>query len=381
MIYEHREEVNIIERVSEKAAQKIISAREYNSIEHDAPHIFDITKGARQLVYFGSSHTATDLPEDEVFWERLRTSFSDFVTRQRNMGSNGIVYIEGGVRDTATTSGEPVSEHDLRLRGEMAYTQYLAEQAGIEVYSPEPSEVDIITKVLDPEFQLRMQAEERFPIHYTIDGSDLMAFYLLGLTQYAKSTQKRDVPYSEIGIEALKKEYLLNRVEGASVSWIKDAVSSGDLEEMREWYNRILIPQTKEDAAKLAIEFQQFMHSESGAKAFEVLGKRIAERFLTTIEEIDGVALRDPRATDNNTELVLDVGKVEGWFEFDEDNSWGKRKTQVMNVLFSKIRDEKMVKDLAGSLATGKNVFITFGASHAVMQEPAVREVFESLAH
>jgi hypothetical protein len=44
----------------------------------------------------------------------------------------------------------------------------------------------------------------------------------------------------------------------------------------------------------------------------------------------------------------------------------------------SLFRDRKIVSDLAEALKTHKKVFVVYGASHAAMQEPALKKLFES---
>ena len=55
-----------------------------------------------------------------------------------------------------------------------------------------------------------------------------------------------------------------------------------------------------------------------------------------------------------------------------------KEKQTILNGISeasSLFRDRKIVSDIAGALKTHKRVFVVYGASHAVMQEPALRRL------
>jgi len=43
----------------------------------------------------------------------------------------------------------------------------------------------------------------------------------------------------------------------------------------------------------------------------------------------------------------------------------------------SLFRDRKIVGDIAEAFKTHKRVFVVYGSSHAVMQEPALKMLFE----
>lgn len=59
-----------------------------------------------------------------------------------------------------------------------------------------------------------------------------------------------------------------------------------------------------------------------------------------------------------------------------------KNKQTILNQISrasSLFRDKKIVGDIADALRTHNNILILYGASHAVMQEPALRKIFETI--
>ncbi len=78
----------------------------------------------------------------------------------------------------------------------------------------------------------------------------------------------------------------------------------------------------------------------------------------------------------------VDVENDEQTLDYVDPIPWENKKDAqtVMNQIAratSQYRDKFMVSEIAKALQTHKKVFVVFGASHAVMQEPALKELFK----
>lgn len=78
----------------------------------------------------------------------------------------------------------------------------------------------------------------------------------------------------------------------------------------------------------------------------------------------------------------IDVENDEHSLDYVDPIPWENKKEAqtVMNQIAratSQYRDKFMVSEMAKALETHKKIFVVFGASHAVMQEPALRELMQ----
>lgn len=87
------------------------------------------------------------------------------------------------------------------------------------------------------------------------------------------------------------------------------------------------------------------------------LGEQILGRPVDIINELDPGDFIDPipRAGKRNTQTILNRISESSLF----------------------FRDRKIISDIAEALKTHKRIFLVYGASHAVMQEPALRKLLE----
>lgn len=78
----------------------------------------------------------------------------------------------------------------------------------------------------------------------------------------------------------------------------------------------------------------------------------------------------------------IDVENDEQTLDYVDPIPWEDKrdKQTVLNQVAratSQYRDAFMVSEIAKALETHKKIFVVFGASHAVMQEPALRELIQ----
>ena len=78
----------------------------------------------------------------------------------------------------------------------------------------------------------------------------------------------------------------------------------------------------------------------------------------------------------------IDVENEPGATDFIDPIPWDEKKDKqtILNRIgeaSSLFRDRKIVSDIADALKTHKRVFVVYGASHAAMQEPALRKLVE----
>ena len=103
---------------------------EYKDTEHDIPYVFILDMGFNSLYYFGERHSFD--PED-VQWTLVKKVWNVFLQATDN--KKRIVFIEGGKRPIEADETQSILKH-----GGMGLATYLAHQAGIETFSPEPDE-------------------------------------------------------------------------------------------------------------------------------------------------------------------------------------------------------------------------------------------------
>ncbi len=80
---------------------------------------------------------------------------------------------------------------------------------------------------------------------------------------------------------------------------------------------------------------------------------------------------------------AIDVESEPDALDYIDPIPWQEKKEKqtILNRIgeeSSRFRDRKIVSDLAEALKTHKRIFVVYGASHAAMQEPALRKLLES---
>ena len=108
----------------------LMSFDEYNKTEHPIPYTYILGGKNQLLYYFGSRHCYDPLDQEfdsiDKFWD-------EFIKKTDN--HKRIVLLEGGNRAALATKEVAILEG-----GEMHYVAYLAKQANIFTFSPEPPE-------------------------------------------------------------------------------------------------------------------------------------------------------------------------------------------------------------------------------------------------
>lgn len=139
----------------------------------------------------------------------------------------------------------------------------------------------------------------------------------------------------------------------------KDHIFAWDVLHILPQYNRLLKKESFKDYVKGSIDyFKQATHWEGFDYSYE--------NAIKLSEEIIGHAID----VENEPEAIDYIDPIP-WEE--------KKDTQtILNHIgqaSSLFRDKKIVSGVADSLKTHKRVFVVYGASHAVMQEPALRKL------
>ena len=108
----------------------LMTYEEYSKTRHKTPYTVSIKSGLNFLYYFGERHSFN--PGDEQ-WVEVKEFWKDFLDTTKD--TKRIVFIEGGIRPREESEEQSIIKH-----GGMGLATYLAQQEGIETYSPEPDE-------------------------------------------------------------------------------------------------------------------------------------------------------------------------------------------------------------------------------------------------
>ena len=143
--------------------------------------------------------------------------------------------------------------------------------------------------------------------------------------------------------------------------FLKDEIFAWDVFHILPQYNRQMDKQSfKEYVSRFIESFEKNTNWEEFNYSYEhaiQLGEQILGKKIDVEDEPNGTDYIDPIP----------------WEE-------KKDKQTVLNRIgeaSSLFRDRKIVNDIAEALETHKKVFVVYGASHAAMQEPALRKLFE----
>lgn len=108
----------------------LMTYEEYQKVEHKTPYLLTLKSGGNFLYYFGERHS---FDPDDVQWIELEKFWNTFLADTSNQ--KRIVFVEGGRRPNEIDEKQSILAH-----GGMGLATFLAHQAGIETYSPEPNE-------------------------------------------------------------------------------------------------------------------------------------------------------------------------------------------------------------------------------------------------
>ncbi|HJV33403.1 MAG TPA: hypothetical protein VJ694_05240 [Patescibacteria group bacterium] len=291
------------------ALGSIMTFKEYAETEHPTPYVFELGEGGRELEYYGSRHV-TD-PEDPLF-DDVRRKFGAFL--ERHEPEECVVFIEGGLHP----AGAFGSDEEAAKMGEPAFTQRLAERAGVKVASPEPGE-DLQTEA--------MRAEG-------FGDDEIAAYWIIKQMKYAHDIEGRVPTARDLG------RWFLSAREWTGADWVPGA------------------PDKKELRERLAAGDDEVW------KRVEDIGAAAEAR------------LKDVFKTSAGKEFDLSMAEA---YSDPADLSGMKSRFNRIAAISSEVRDREIVRAVGEAVAAGKSAFVVYGASHAVMQEPAFKKLFSSL--
>lgn len=302
------------------AEKRIMSFDAYRETEHETPYVFELKDGKRELAYFGAEHSVD--PENPMFG-RLREKLEAFTAEHPE---DGVIFIEADIR-SSDIEGLTEEEVIRKKNGESGFTRLLGDRAGVPVECPEPEEKDFAPEVI---------AEGWSPEDYAVA-------YMLRSMNYDLRTMKTPLTYEEMG------SLFFEAADFVPVGWADGHPSRA---EMRE----------------------RFMKDREGAlKELGRIGKEATTAFRAHLREMTG---RDLDREGAEGDLDFDAELVEAYAD-PADFGGRKAPTNRIAAAMSEARDRHIVRRIGEAVKDGKSVFVTYGASHAVMQEPALREIFE----
>jgi hypothetical protein len=298
----------------------IMTFKEYRELEHPTPYVFESSKGGLELLYFGAKHIED--PEDPMF-DEIKSRFETFA--KNHSPENSLVVIEGGLRP------DNADEESARRSGEPGFTQYLAREKNYEVASPEPADREIFGALVEAGYAKEDIAVAQFVMRFN----------------YAVRTQKRNPTMDDIEHAYFECEPFLE------TGWAGELPSNEVLKKL------------KQDDPQA---FERFRKE---------VDRRILERLEARFSAVTGKRLRS-QAEAREDEIPVDPKLVEA--HDDPADAAGVGSPYVaIHALTSELRDRAIVRTIGQALAKGKSVFTVYGASHAVMQEPALKKIMETL--
>ncbi len=298
----------------------IMTFKEYRVLEHPTPYVFEAHGCGRELLYFGAHHSED--PADAMF-DDLKARFETFT--ESHPPEDSLVVIEGGVRP------DDADEAAARRSGEPNFTQYLAREKGYEVVSPEPSDSMLCEKLIEAGY-----AKEDIAV-----AECIMRF------SYVTRVQKRHPTMEDVESAYFRLEPFLQ------LDWAGELPSNEDLKKLKQ--------DDPEDFERFRKGIDRRILDRLEARFFIVTGKRMR---------------RDEEASED--EFPVDPKLMEA--HDDPADAAGVGGPYVaIHALTSEIRDRAIVRTIGQALMGGKSVFVVYGASHAVMQEPALKKMMETL--
>lgn len=141
----------------------------------------------------------------------------------------------------------------------------------------------------------------------------------------------------------------------------KEQIFAWDVFHILPQYNRLMDKRGFKQYVQGFVErFKQATNWEGFDYSYECaiqLGEQTLGRSIDVENEPDALDFIDPIPWDEKREKQTTLNRIGG--------------------ASSLFRDRKIVSDIADALKTHKRVFIVYGASHAAMQEPALRKLLE----
>ena len=265
--------------------------KEYAEQHHDIPYVFELEKGPKKLVYYGSDHSND--PAHRIFND---------IEQRFNNASPQIVIVEGipllnSQKDRAREMASGMSsEQVIKKFGEPGFAVKLAVDAGIEMESPEPQYKEEVDHLLKQGFS----------------KEEVFAFYM-----YRHINQYHRIPDQPSVEEFLKPE----------------------------------IEQFKKSS-----EWPGFDYSIENLR-------RIGQTIWGENSNFD-----DPDVAAQRVDPTLWAGTEEK-----------QTRINLVSQACNNFRDQFIVKRIREILKQYDRVFVVYGASHAYMQEPALKKIFESV--
>ncbi len=308
-------------QVVDGALDLIMPFSEYRTREHPTPYVFELRKGDRQLVFFGTAHSmdGTDPLFDDI---------KDRMTRFASEVQNPEVFYEGD----AWYEGK-LTDEQARGQGEAVYTQWLAEQRGIPTESPEPPEHAEIDAALERGFE----------------RDEVAAWYLARTLRSNLIDARTDITYKNFGGMLVKTEVVVQP------QWAQNMPSRDEL--LHLW---------KTDRQRI----EQYL---------EEIGRQVLPKFIETFERINGASPLKQGGSESTKDIIAFDPEIIEQYSDPADFSNVHGKTNAIAAISSRTRDAAIVRKIGAAIAAGKNVFVVYGASHAVMQESALRKIFDGV--
>lgn len=306
----------------EAALTKVITHVEYRHLGHSTPYLLELEAYGRALRYIGSNHT-TD-PKDPPL-TTIKTKLIDFIAKYPDQTA---VFIEGWLPET-----KHLDEEAAMRGGEMFYTKWLVEQMhpNVPVITPEPPKELLIENVLDAGFS----------------KEELATWYILRKANYIVNVMRRPYTLGDLGLEMIKVERYVQ------MDWLPPLPP---LEKIKRLY--------QENHS----HFERWMAE---------LGRVVAPKFLQNFEQMNGVKIA-PEPKERSSLLEIDPLLANTYVDPADIQNVGV-KTHAIGAINNHARDLAITRTLGEALAARKCPFVVFGASHAFMQEPTLREIFEKL--
>ena len=248
----------------------------YKNVHHPTPYLFTLKSGSNFVYYFGEKHS---FDPDHPQWSDEKEFWNKFLEDTRD--KKRIVFIEGGKRPVEADENQSILKH-----GGMGLVTYLAHEAQIETFSPEPDE-----------------KYERSEMEKEFSREEIQYYYFARIVH---QWSKKQDPKPDF------KEYVNGYLEG-------DKKESG-------WVD-----------FDFSLEAMKKIHSNLFNKLFDENDTNLFYDAITPVE------------------LNTMVNKV--------------------SRASSQIRDQYIVQQICDYVSKGYSIYLQYGASHAVMQEPLLKEL------
>lgn len=311
---------------------------------HGKPVDFELKdkKNGRRLVFEGIRHAGDPrhIDDDARMMDRIQNRFEAFLETSRATSSEPFVIVEGGIREI------PTEESEAR-KHEMLFTAFLAQKAGVDWESPEPSRAE--------------QAQHLLELGHTPE-TIVSAFVL---RQLKGRVAKSEGVYQESALNLAREHVEL--VDQLKPTW---DLPKGKFpkesygESVRTWFEYIKTV-SDDTRAKEESAFQAYAQE---------LGQTLVKNVTDTLKATDGIELVE---SINGDVITLDKKKIEDYTHLDDEHI-RELPTNKMHAELNRFRDQKIVTEIAKAKEAGKDVFIVFGAYHAIAQKPALEALFQN---